>query len=146
MESIYSRIIWKELGMKDYKLHVEPFEKTEKLILDWVKDNTIEKVNEVLFDISWIDRITNDGYYDGQFYGISQREKDKQNKNEDGTIQSDVIIHDIGLLPSILHIAIKTRIYPDDFRFIATILEAYYDKIPKETTCSINETEEGEEF
>jgi hypothetical protein len=146
METIYSRIIWKELGMKDYKIHEEPFEKTDGLIIDWVKNNSIEKVNEVLFDISWIDTITNSGYYDGQFYGINQREKDKQYKHEDGKPQPDLILHDTSMFTSILHLSIKTRLSPDELIFMAKILEVYYEKLPKQTTCSINETEEGEEF
>lgn len=147
MESIYSRIIWHELGLKDYEIHKSDREKTQNLILDWIKSTPLEKVNEVLFDISWIDRIVNDGYYDGQFYGINQRDKDNQHK-VDGECQSDIVIHDCGILPSILHLAIKSKICPEQLIFLAKILDAYLEKIPKDEDGKIVqiETEEGEEF
>lgn len=53
MDTIYSRIIWKELGMEDYKIPEHSWEEVEKLVLDWVKNNSKEKVEEVLFDQSW---------------------------------------------------------------------------------------------
>ena len=141
METIYSRIIWHELGLKDYKIHLEPWEKTEKLILDWIENNDLEKVEEVLFDISWIRKSTYESYYDGPFYGFSQHEDAVLDKLEG--IKADVVIHDTGMLPSILEMAIRTRMSPSDFMFIAKILEAFWKKVPKNEACSIKEIEWG---
>lgn len=145
MNTIHSKIIWDELGLKDYKIHLEDKDKTQQLILDWIRDNTLEKVEEVLFDLSWIDRITNDGYYDGPFYGLNQHDKDKQYLSDDGTPQSDILVHDVGLKPTIIHIAIKTRMSPEEFIFISKILEVYYQKLPKQTSCPLN-MNEGDEY
>lgn len=144
METIYSKILWGELGLKDYKIHEEDNGKTNQLILDWIKETPLERVDEVLFsDLSWIDRITDDGYYDGQFHGINQRVENKMYKTDDGEPQSDIVIHDCGLLPSILHIAIKTGSQPEEFYFIAKILEVYYEKKTLLKTIPINSKTEG---
>lgn len=128
MHSIYSKIIWEELGKADYKIHREPTEKTEQLIIDWIKDTPIDKVDEVLADISWVTEITDAGYYDGTFHGINQRTEDERPKNDDGEPQNDLVIHDTGLVPSLLFMCAKLRLHPDELRFIAKMLEAYYDR------------------
>lgn len=143
MNTIYSEIIWDQLNLKDYKIHLEPWDKTENLIIDWVRDNTLEKVNEVLFGLSWIYRIVDDGWYDGQFYGLNQREKDKQYKHDDDKVQSDIIIHDGGILPSFLHVAIKSGMNSSELRFMANLLDVYYEKIPK-SSCEIRRNEGDE--
>jgi hypothetical protein len=134
MDTIYSKIIWEELELKDYKIHKEPWERTEKLILDWIRENPLEKVEEVLFDLSWIRKITYETYYDGPFYGFSQHSDEVLDKL-DG-YKSDVVIHDCGMLPSILEMAIRTRMSPSDFRFIAQILEEFWKKVPKKESCT----------
>ena len=129
METIYSKVLWNELGLREYKIHVEPWEKTNALILNWVKDAPLEKVTEVLLDLSWIASIVDDSYYDGQFYGINQRDKKHRPKLESGRIQSDITIHECGVLPSILHIAINTGTSPQELRFCADILEEYLKRL-----------------
>lgn len=129
METIYTKIIWDVLGKKDYKLHKEEPQKTEKLILDWIKSTPLEKVDEILFkDCSWLDKVTAEDYYDGFFYGFSQEAKDTESQK--------IMIHDMGMLPTLLHMAIKVKFAPSELRFMADILEAYYEKLPKDTTCS----------
>lgn len=139
METIYSKIIWDELGMREYKIHEEFGDKTDELIINWVRETPLEKVNEILFsELSWIDRIDDDGYYDGNFYGINQRVVDKMYKTDDGKPQSDVVIHDVGIFPSILHIAIKTGMHVSELKFMAKLLEVYYEKLPKiESVCAV---------
>jgi hypothetical protein len=138
METIYSKIIWDELKLKDYQIHKEPFEKTENLILDWIRQSPLEKVEEVLFeDLSWLRKVTYESYYDGPFYGFSQKEDEVLEKNEG--LKADIVIHDTALLPTILEMAIRTRMSPSDFRFIAQILEEFWKKVPKkEPSCSID--------
>ncbi len=141
MDTIYSKIIWDELGYTptNYKLHEEKAEKTEQLIIDWVKNTPIERVNEVLFkELSFLNSITAEDYYDGYFYGINQKEPEKRNKSEDGRILPDIVIHDMAILPSMLMISIKTRVSPSELIFMSKILEAYYDKLPKEISCDLN--------
>lgn len=135
MKTIYSKIIWEELGLKDYEIHKEPCEKTESLIIDWVKNNTSEKIEQVIAEISWVHDITDEDYYDGQFYGITQRDKEEQKKSLTGKAEPDLIIHDTGLFPSMLLIAMKTGFPSDEFIFMAKILEAYYEKLEKNNTC-----------
>ena len=141
METIYSKIIWGELGLKDYKIHLEPWEKTEMLILDWIEANDLEKVENVLFDLSWIRKSTYESYYDGPFYGFSQHDDDVLNKLEGS--KADIVIHDCAMLPSILEMAIRTRMSPSDFIFIAKILEAFWKKVPKNEACSIGDIKWG---
>ena len=145
MDTIYSKIIWDELGFKcsEYKIHEEPWERTEGLILDWIKKTPIEKVNAVLFGedgLSYLQSITYEDYYDAPFYGLNQRDKDKRIKRDDGSVEPDIIVHDTGLFPTILHIAIKTKMAPSEFAFMAKILEAYWEKFPKQEpgTCSMD--------
>jgi hypothetical protein len=143
MNTIYSKIIWMELGLGNYKIHEEPLEKTEGLVLDWIKKTPVEKVEKVLFSddgLSYLSNITFEDYYDGPFFGLNQRDKDKRIKRDDGSPEPDIIVHDTGVLPTILHIAIKTKMVPSDFTFIAKILEAYWEKIPKPEpgTCSMD--------
>jgi len=123
MDSIYSRIIWQELGLKDYKIHEQNVEKSDKLILDWVKDTPKEKVGEVLSDLSSINDVTDAGWYDGQFYGINQRDEDERPVDE-----NDLIIHSTGLIPSIIDISMKCNVHPDELRLIADIIETYNKK------------------
>lgn len=128
MDSIYSKIIWDELGMRDYELHKEPPIQTEQLVLDWVRNSPKEKVDEVLADISWITEVKDAGYFDGTFLGINQRtEEERQVVN--GELQNDLTIHEIGVLPTLLFLALKTNIHPDELRFIANILEIYDRKL-----------------
>jgi hypothetical protein len=134
METIYSKIIWDELGLKDYKIHLESWSKTEELILDWVRNNELEKVEEVLFDLSWIRKSTYEDYYDGPFYGFSQHADDVL-KNLEGT-KADIVIHDCAMLPTILEMAIRTRMSPSDFTFMAKLLEEFWKKVPKKESCS----------
>ncbi len=136
METIYSKIIWNELDLKDYKIHKEPVEKTENLILEWIESSSLEKVEEVLFELSWFRKVTFESYYDGPFFGFSQREDEVLEKHEG--LKSDIAIHDCGMLPSILDMAIKTRMSPSDFIFIAKILEAFWKKVPKRE-CGIED-------
>lgn len=148
MHTIYSKIIWGELGLEKYKIHEEPLEKTQGLILDWIKKNPIEKVEKVLYeDLSYLSNVTYENYYDGPFYGINQREKDKRVKRDDGTVEPDLIVHDTGVLPTILHIAIKTGMEPSDFIFMAKVLEAYYEKPKPKPACnSLIKKNQGEEL
>lgn len=127
MHTIYSKIIWEELNLKDYKLHKEDPQKTEQLILDWVKDTPIEKVDEVLGDLSWVMEVKDDGFYDGTFYAINQRNEEERPK-KDGEVENDMVIHQNGIIPSLLFMSLKTGVYPEDLRFIANILEIYYKK------------------
>lgn len=127
MHTIYSKIIWEELNLKDYKLHKEDPQKTEQLILDWVKDTPIEKVDEVLGDLSWVYEVKDDGFYDGTFYAINQRNEEERPK-KDGEVENDMVIHQNGIIPSLLFMSLKTGVYPEDLRFIANILEIYYKK------------------
>ncbi len=140
MITIYSEILWKELKLEGYKIHEESPEETDRLILDWIKNTPLEKVNELLFKkLSPINTITDEGYYDGQFYGVNQREKQDRIKNEDKSPAPDIMLHDCLVLPAFLHIAIKTNFNPDEFRFLAKLLEAYNEKLPKEEkSCSVN--------
>jgi hypothetical protein len=140
METIYSKIIWGELNLKDYKIHNEPSEKTENLILEWIENTALEKVEEVLLDLSWFRKITFDSYYDGPFFGFSQRDDEVLEKHNG--IKSDVVIHDCGMLPSIIDMAIRTRMSPGDFIFIAKILEAFWKKVPKQEGCSLSGDED----
>lgn len=135
METIYSKIIWDELGLKDYKIHLEPWEKTEELILDWIRDNDLEKVEEALFDISWIRKSTYENYYDGPFYGFSQHD-DEVLKNLEGT-KADIVIHDCGMVPTILEMAIRARMAPSEFSFMAKVLEEFWKKVPKKESNSV---------
>jgi len=145
MDTIYSKIIWQELGLKDYKISKEPWEKTDALILNWFKESSLEKINEVLSDISWISDMTNEGWYDGQFYGINQTDKEKRPINEYSKApQADLVIHDAGLMPSMLQIGMKAFMSPSDFRLIANILEIYYAKEPKSKWSM--DMKNGEEF
>ena len=136
METIYSRVIWKELGLKDYKIHEEPQEKTEELILNWLKETPKEKADEVLHALSWITSVEEDSYYDGPFHGINQRNPEDRVHHE-GEPTPDLLIHDTGLESSILHLAIETQMSPSGLRFIASLLEEYYKKIPKENSCQL---------
>lgn len=145
METIYSRVIWHELGLKDYKLHIEPREKTEALIIDWVKETPLEKVNEVINEISWVSSVVRESYYDGPFYGINQREKEDRYKDEEGNPQSDLVIHDCGIIPTMFHILSKISASPTELRFCADLLEEYQKKLPKIEGCSID-MEEGDEY
>lgn len=147
MNTIYSRIIWEELNFKDYKIHEEPFEKTENLIIGWIKDNPIEKVNEVFNELSWLHSVTDEGYYDGQFFGLNQRKKEDRNKHEDGTTKADILIHHCALEPFMFFTAIKTGVSPESFEFVAKLLRAYYEKLPKKVnSCNIVEREQGTEL
>ena len=141
MNTIYSRIIWEELGMSDYKIHEMDFDTTRRLILEWVKNTDINKVNEVLSELSWVRNIQEVGYYDGPFYGINQRDEKQQYDvefivNQDQVKQPDITIHDVATIPFILYITINTCVSPSELRFTAVLLEAYKEKIPKET-CRI---------
>lgn len=133
METIYSKVIWGELGLKDYKIHQEKPEKTENLILDWIKNTDLEKVEEVLSELSWFRKISYESYYDGPFYGMSQSDDEVLEKMEGG-IKADIVIHDIGIMTSILDIAIKTRMNPSSLVFIAKILEEFWKKVPENYT------------
>jgi hypothetical protein len=142
MQTIYSQIIWAELGMKDYKIHTEPWAKTEKLVLDWIRETDIERVEKVLFDLSWITRISYEDYYDGPFFGFSQRD-DEVLKKTPGH-KCDLAIHDTGMLPSVLRMAIQTRMSPEELRFIANILEIFNERTRKPSgTCSLERNEES---
>lgn len=150
MNTIYSKIIWMELGLGNYKIHEEPLEKTEGLVLDWIKKSPVEKVEKAIFDdLSFLTNVTFEDYYDGPFFGINQREKDKRVKRDDGSIEPDLLVHDTALLPTILHVAIKTKMAPSDFTFMAKILEAYWEKIKTPETCELNSLlnkKQGEEI
>ncbi len=145
MRTIYSEIIWNQLGLKDYQIHKEEGDKTNKLILDWVNDSSLEKVQEVLFGLSWINKVVDNGWYDGQFYGFNQRTVPLP-PNEDGTPQSDLMIHDCGMLPTIFHMALKTGVGTDELRLIADLIDAYDKKLPKADACSNRELEYGDEI
>lgn len=131
METIFSRVIWKELGLHSYKIHEEDSQKTYKLILDWVKDTEFKKVEEVLFDLSWLESITYEGYYDAPFYGINQNERSEIDV-------PDLQINDIGIFMSLFHIACKTQIDPSHIRFMADLLEIYYARIPNDRPSAWN--------
>lgn len=152
METLYSRIIWEELGRRDIKINEEPFEKIEELILDWFKSAPKERIQEVLKELSWFDRITFEDWYDGAFYGINQREKEKQYKNEKGNIDPDIVVHDSGIMPSVLYLLIKTNISPEELEFYAKILRIYRNRMrdekPNESKPKkyINEMVQGEEI
>ena len=117
------------MDLKDYKIHLEPWKKTETLILNWINDTELERVEEVLFDLSWIRKSTYENYYDVPFYGFSQHDDEVLSKL-DG-IKADIVIHDCGMLPTILEMAIRTRMAPSDLLFMAKILEAFWTKVPK---------------
>jgi hypothetical protein len=134
METIYSKIIWGELGLKDYKIHLEESEKTRNLILGWVRDTDISKVEEVLFDLSWIKKTTYETYYDGPFYGFSQHEDQVLDKLEGH--KCDLLIHDSGMFTTILEMAIRTRMNPSEFILMSQILEEFWKKVPVNESCS----------
>jgi hypothetical protein len=145
METIYSRVIWRELGLKDYKIHMEPREKTEAHIINWVKGTPLEKVNEVINSLSWISSVVNEGYYDGPFYGINQRKDEARYKDDKGKLESDLLLHDCGVIPTMLHILTKVSASPSELRFCADLLEEYQKKLPKVEGCSID-MREGDEY
>jgi hypothetical protein len=134
METIYSKIIWGELGLNDYKIHLEESEKTRNLILGWVRDTDLSKVEEVLFDLSWIKKTTYETYYDGPFYGFSQHD-DAILDNLEGH-KCDILIHDSALFTTILEMAIRTRMTPSEFVFMSQILEEFWKKVPIDESCS----------
>lgn len=140
MQTIYSKIIWEELGLEDYKIHLEDWKNTEKLIIDWIKNTPIEKVDEVLSELSWINRIEEDAYYDGHFHVINQYSKEEEQiLIEKGKPKHDLIIHDSGLIPSFLNIAIKCNMSSNEIRFMADLMDAYHEKFPKKSSsCSIS--------
>jgi len=96
MDTIYSKIVWDELGntYKDFKIHTQEPGVVDKMVLDWVKEAPIEKVEEVLFELSWIRKTTFETYYDGPFYGFSQRDEETLDKIK-GTYKCDMLIHDV---------------------------------------------------
>lgn len=144
METIYSKIIWKELGYtpETYQIHKEDYKKTNKLILDWIKTSDFDKVEKTLFDLSFIHSVTYEDYYDGPFYGFNQRDDDKR---VDGP---DLMIHDTYMFPTILHMCAKTKVSPSELRFIAKILEIYYKRVPKDRkeACTWRDNKRGDKL
>lgn len=138
MDSIYSKVIWGELGYtyENFKIHEQDPDLIDKLIIDWVKEADIDKIETVLFDLSSIDKVTYESYYDGPFYGISQREESKRKelfaKDDKGNFTCDFLFHQMEVFPTLLHISLKTRISPSEIRFMADVLEAYYSRLSKE--------------
>jgi hypothetical protein len=145
METIYSRVIWRELGLKDYKIHEEPWNKTEALIIQWLKDTPIERVNEVIKDLSWLESVTFEGYYDGSFHGINQREKENRLKTPNGDPDPDITIHDTAIMTSLIHLFSKIGVSPSELRFIANFMEEYQKKLPKSESCEFS-LKEGDEY
>ena len=119
METIYSRIIWRELGnnFENFKIHEQPVEVVEKMIIDWIKTAPIEKVKTTIAELSWIKKVKSDGHYDGDFYKIIQNDND-----------NEFLMHDTTLLPAILNIAIETKMSPSELRFVADILETLQER------------------
>lgn len=145
MHTIYSKIIWEKLNLKDYKIHEESSEKTDELIFGWINDNSLEDVQKFFFnELSPISKITSQSWYDGQFYGIVQKSDEFRTKREDGSLMPDLILHDNDLIPSMLFMAMKTGMSPEDFIFMGKILEKYYEKNPPHTWR--NDMDEDEEF
>ena len=138
MDTIYSKVIWGELGYshENFKIHEQDSTVVEELIINWVKEADLERIETVLFEISSIDKVTYETYYDGPFYGISQRKesirKEMYDKDNKGNFTCDFLFHDTQALATILHMSLKTRISPAEIRFMADVLEAYYRRLSKE--------------
>lgn len=137
MESLYSRIIWRELNRPDFKIHTAEPKDVDTMILDWVRTADIEKVEEVIFDMSWIRKTTLEDYYDGPFYGFSQQD-DKYLLKQEGHA-CNLLLHDSAMVPTLLDMAIRTRMSPSELRLIADIMEIFYSRLPKkESVCRIS--------
>lgn len=126
METLYSKILWDELGLKNDKGDLFEINKAEikeinKYILDWAKSTEFDNLEKVLFELSLINKYTYEMYYDGAFFGFSQNKKN-----------DTIIIHDNNMMPTILAMAIKTYMNPNDLRLAADILDVFYERMPKQ--------------
>jgi len=147
METIYSKIIWNELGLKDFKIHdVEPKLVTD-MVIDWVKTADFDKVEKVLFDLSFFESISYETYYDGPFYGINQRSKEKRDELYEGEYKCDVIVHHLNIFETVFHLLAKTNFSPNDLRFMAELLEVFQAREPKDRKYGWDhDLEEGTEI
>ena len=117
METIYSRIIWDKLNKKDYKIHLQPWQKTDKLICQYFESLSADEIIEFLEkDMSWIDIEPEVDYYDGHFHKLKQK-------------KHNLKIHDCGLVPTLLHIILKLNIAPSELVLLKKLLEIYLIKV-----------------
>ncbi len=141
MDTIYSKVIWGELGYtpNTFKIHEAEEGVIDKMIIDWVKTAEFEKVEEILFGyLSPLSSVTYESYYDGPFYGINGSDKEKKEQihatDNEGDFRCDILSHHSEIFPAIFHIAAKTNLGADDLRFMADLLEAYQKREPKGKT------------
>ena len=145
MESLYSRIIWGEMGRKDFKIHTADPKDVEKMILDWFRTEDLEKVEKLIFEMSWITKTTFETYYDGPFFGFSQQTDEELMKQEGH--KCNILLHDIAMVPTILEMSIRTGMSPSELRLIADIMEIFYSRLPTEKeTCSLSRVMNHETF
>jgi len=145
MESLYSRIIWGEMGRKDFKIHTADPKDVEKMILDWFRKEDMEKVENLIFEMSWISKTTFETYYDGPFYGFSQQDDEELMKQEGH--KCNILLHDIAMVPTILEMSLRTGMSPSELRLIADILEIFYSRLDKkEPTCRLSSSMNHETF
>lgn len=105
METLWSKIIWNKLNLKDYEIHKEPFEKTMTLVLDYFRTlKSTEIINE-LEDLTYTTIDNKHDYYDGFFNKFEQGENNK------------LYHHDSAIFPLLLQLIFVYHYEFDDFTF-----------------------------
>lgn len=119
METLYSKVIWNKLGMKDYQIYNRPHKETDDLIVQWIKDTPLDEVLELINELSLNDMCTSMemevDYYDGFFHSIK-------------TTNNELYFHDTNILPIVMVFFIKFPQLIQEIDLIKRISEECYNK------------------
>ena len=120
MDTIWSYVIWGKLGMKDFQIHLEPPEKSDELVLEYMKGMTQTELNTMLEELSGVKLEDNPNYYDGPIYNLTQDTKPP----------NTLIVHDVGVLPLIMQLLTRADLTIENIEFIKQTMSIYESKIP----------------
>jgi len=119
MNTLYSKVIWGELGMTDYEIHNHPQSDIDTLIIKWVTDTPYDRVVKVIDDLGLHEMCgnlhQNVDYYDGNFHSLELPSK-------------ELYFHDVSLLPFVLMFFIKFPNLTFDLDLIKGITQQLQNK------------------
>jgi len=114
MVSLWSKIIWEKLGMREFKIHEHTMVDILPLVLEWIKTTPKEEVLETIKEIG-AEIKKNVEYYDGNFHELK-------------TGTDGLWIHDTNLLPFVLEFFLEFPELIDEIGFIKKFAEEYHKK------------------
>ena len=112
METLWTKIIWGKLGMKDYPIHKHTSKEMVPLIIQWMKQSSKEEILETIKSIG-ANLKKNVDYYDGNFHEL------------DTGGDNHYWLHDSNILPFILEFFIEFPELLEDIDLIKYTTKEY---------------------